>query len=87
MRLMRGAKPSDLPIEQSSKFELVIILRIAKALDDPKSNRALYCIRRIIEGQGDPGDEVVTKDSREAKYFEALAQALARKGDNGKRTH
>jgi putative ABC transport system substrate-binding protein len=31
-RILRGTKPSDLPVEQSSKFELVINIRAAKAL-------------------------------------------------------
>jgi putative ABC transport system substrate-binding protein len=48
-KILKGAKPSDLPVEQPSKFELVINMKTAMAQGLSVSNQMQLLADQVID--------------------------------------
>ena len=48
-RLLKGAKPDELPVEQASKFELIVNLSTARAIGVAVPQSVLFRATEVVE--------------------------------------
>ena len=48
-KILKGAKPADMPVEQPTKFELVVNLRAAKALSLTMPQTVLLRANEVVQ--------------------------------------
>ena len=47
-KILKGAKPADLPVQQAKKFEFIVNLKAAKQIDLTIPNRVLERANQVI---------------------------------------